>query len=112
LTESHNSTQKGLKKLKVELELAETQPEDDGHAEEIRLQRAELRRRQRMMLELINAMRLPKDQDFGKVNAQLTDLWDQLSVKRGKVQFVAFNKPMRCHASYVSCEKRFWLDLS
>jgi hypothetical protein len=81
--ESHRKTQKLIKKLKVEVELAKTQPDDDERPEEIAMQINEMKRRQNMMLELINAMRVHSDQDFDQVNTHLAGLWDQLSLRRG-----------------------------
>jgi hypothetical protein len=81
LAESNHITQKYIKKLKVELELVKTQPEEDSRAEELGLQVSEIRRRQRVMLELIHTMRLHKDQNFDQANSQLSGIWDRLSMK-------------------------------
>lgn len=83
-TEVNKKTQKALKKLKLDAQLARSEPEDDGKVEEITQQIAELKRRQNLMYELMNAMRSHNDQDFDGVNSQLTGLWTQLAVKRGE----------------------------
>jgi uncharacterized membrane-anchored protein YjiN (DUF445 family) len=85
--ESNKKTQKSLKKLKVEVQLARTQPEDDGRVDDIAMQIAELKRRQGIMLDLLNAMRMQNDQDFDSVNSQLNGLWTQLSAKRSESPF-------------------------
>lgn len=83
-TDINKKTQKLLKKLKLEVQLAKSEPEDDGKVEEFTQQIAELKRRQNLMYELMNAMRSTNDQDFDGLNSQLTGLWTQLAVKRGE----------------------------
>jgi uncharacterized membrane-anchored protein YjiN (DUF445 family) len=82
--ESSRKAQKGLKKMKVDVQLARTQPQDDGRVDDLAMQIGELKRRQGLMLDLLSAMRMQNDQDFDSVNSQLTGLWTQLSVKRGE----------------------------
>lgn len=90
--ETTKRTQKAIKKIKIDMQLAQTQPADDSRAEELQMQIAELKRRQNMMLELLNAIRSHNEQDFDSVNTQLNGLWSQLSSKR-TVQFT----PTRSH---------------
>ena len=82
--ETNKRTQKAIKKLHWEAQLAKEQPEDDGRVEEIAQQIAELKRRQNLMFELMNAMKSHEEHDFDGVNSQLTGLWSQLAVKRGE----------------------------
>jgi hypothetical protein len=83
LLEHYQRTRKVIKKLRVEVQMATGQPEDDGRLDVITQQISEMKRRQHMMLELISAMRVHNDQDLSTVNSQLDGLWGQLSVKRG-----------------------------
>ena len=80
--ENTKRTQKALKKLKVDLQLIQTQPQDDSRVEELNMQIAEMKRRQSLMFELINAMRSQNDQDFESVNTQVNGLFSQLASKR------------------------------
>ena len=80
--ENAKRTQKALKKLKVDLQLLQSQPQDDSRVEELNMQIAEMKRRQSLMFELINAMRSQNDQDFESVNSQVNGLFSQLTSKR------------------------------
>ncbi|KAK8881589.1 hypothetical protein M9Y10_004333 [Tritrichomonas musculus] len=75
-------SQKEIKRLKIEAQLAITQPEEDDRIEEVAAQISEMRRRQALMFDLLNAMKSHNLQDFENVNAQLSTLWAQISTKR------------------------------
>ena len=83
-TEVNKRTQRALKKLRLEAQLVKEQPEDDGRVEEVAQQIAELKRRQNLMFELMNAMKSHEENDFDGVNSQLTGLWSQLASKRAE----------------------------
>jgi DNA repair ATPase RecN len=82
LVEHYQKTRKIVKKLRAEVRLVQSEPEDDGRLEAITRQIAEIKRRQHAMLEYINAIRVHSGQDLSAVNSQLDGLWGQLSVKR------------------------------
>ncbi|KAH0786432.1 hypothetical protein GPJ56_009643 [Histomonas meleagridis] len=71
---------KALKKLAIEAKLAQTQ-QDDDRVDEALTQITEMKRRQTMILDLLNAMRSNANQDYDDVNTQLSGLWNQLSIK-------------------------------
>lgn len=81
IIDNNKKTQKNIKKLRIETQMAKA-PEDDSRAEEISLQLSEMKRRQTLMFDLLNALRSHNDQDYDGVNSQLNDLWSQLSSKR------------------------------
>jgi seryl-tRNA synthetase len=82
--ESAKQTQKVCKKLQARMTMVKQGNENNGQIDDVSLQVAELRRRQGVMLDLLNALRLHGDQDFDAVNSQLTGLWAQLAVKRSE----------------------------
>ena len=83
-SQANKKTQKQIKKLRLEAQLAKTQPEDDGRVDDLSQQLLELKRRQSLMFDLMNAMKSHDEQDFNGVNSQLTGLWTQLATKRAE----------------------------
>lgn len=81
LVDNNKKVQKNIKKLRIETQMAKA-PEDDSRVEEITMQLSEMKRRQTLMFDLLNALRSHNDQDYDGVNSQLNDLWSQLSSKR------------------------------
>ena len=79
---SMKKSQKDLKRLKIDSQLVQSQPESDDRIEDVAAQIAEMKRRQTLMFDLLNAMRSHNSRDYENVNAQLSTLWAQLSVKR------------------------------
>lgn len=75
-------SQKEIKRLKIDAQLTISQPEDDDRIEDIEAQILEMKRRQTLMFDLLNAIKSHNLQDFENVNAQLSTLWAQLSTKR------------------------------
>lgn len=75
-------SQKELKRLKIDAQLTISQPEEDDRIEDIEAQILEMKRRQTLMFDLLNAIKSHNLQDFENVNAQLSTLWAQLSTKR------------------------------
>lgn len=82
--EGSKKSQKDLKKLKLETQLAKTQKHDDGRVDEIMAQLSEIKRRQMSMLDLLNTLRGKNFPDFQNVNNQLSQLWTQISIKRSE----------------------------
>ena len=80
--ESNKKIQKMIKKLKTDLQLAANTPKDDSRVEEISMQIDEMKRRQNLMLDLLNTMKSHNDKDFDLVNSQITQMWSQISQKR------------------------------
>ena len=78
--ERNKKNLKTLKKLTVEAKLAQSQ-QDDDRVDDALTQIAEMKRRQTMILDLLNAMRSNANQDYDDVNTQLSGLWNQLSIK-------------------------------
>ncbi|OHT06257.1 hypothetical protein TRFO_25743 [Tritrichomonas foetus] len=81
-TTSLKKSQKDIKRLKIDAQLAKSQPEDDDRIDDVAAQISEMKRRQTLMFDLLNAMRSHNSQDYDNVNANLSTLWAQLSVKR------------------------------
>jgi chromosome segregation ATPase len=82
--ETTRKTQKVIRKVNAEIRLCKAAATEDAEVEDISLQIDELRRRQQVLLELLNAIRSQNDQDFDGVNSQLAELWTQLSAKRSE----------------------------
>ena len=82
--ETTKKSQKQIKRLRVEAQLAKSSPEDDGRVDDLSQQLLELKRRQSLMFDLMNAMKSHDEQDFNGVNSQLTGLWTQLATKRAE----------------------------
>ena len=80
--ENNKKTQNSIKKLRLDLQLISSTPKEDSKAEEIALQIEEMKRRQNLMLELLNTMKSHNDKDFDLVNSQISGLWSQLTQKR------------------------------
>lgn len=75
-------SQKEIKRLKIDAQLTMTQPEEDDRIEDIAAQILEMKRRQTLMFDLLNAIKSHNLQDFENVNMQLSTLWAQLSTKK------------------------------
>lgn len=75
-------SQKDIKRLKIDTQLTISQPEEDDRIEDIEAQILEMKRRQTLMFDLLNAIKSHNMQDFENVNAQLSTLWAQISTKR------------------------------
>ncbi|KAK8852765.1 hypothetical protein M9Y10_017755 [Tritrichomonas musculus] len=82
--EGSKRSQKEMKKLKIETHMAKTQTKDDGRLDEIIAQLSEIKRRQMTMLDLLNTLHNKNFPDFQNVNTQLSQLWTQISTKRGE----------------------------
>lgn len=80
--ESARHINKSIKKLRIESRLARSQPEEDNRVDEFMQQVAEIKRRQTLVVELVNAARSHSERDFDEVNSQLAGLWAQLSTRR------------------------------
>jgi hypothetical protein len=80
--ETTRRTQKALKKVNADIQLCKAATGDDGQVDDISLEINELKRRQQILLELLNAIRSQNEQDFDGVTSQLTGVWTQLSAKR------------------------------
>ena len=82
--EGSKRSQKELKKLKLETQMARTQTKDDGRVDEVIAQLSEIKRRQMAMFDLLNTLRSKNNPDFQNVNNQLSQLWTQISTKRNE----------------------------
>jgi uncharacterized membrane-anchored protein YjiN (DUF445 family) len=81
---THKKQSKLIKKFAGAVRLARAQPSGDVRLDDVAVQIDELKRKQTVMLELLNAIRSHEDQDFESVTSQLNGLWAQLSVKRSE----------------------------
>jgi hypothetical protein len=78
------TAKKAIKKLNADVQLCKASTGDEGCVDEIALEISELKRREHVLLDLLNAIRSQNDQDFDGVNSQLTGVRTQLSAKRSE----------------------------
>ena len=80
--DNSKKSNKEMKKLKIEVQMAKTNQKQDGRVDEIVAQLSELKRRQTMMLELLTAFQSKNFPDFQNVNSQIQQLYEQLSTTK------------------------------
>ena len=79
LIESTKKNQKTIKKLKSQVQLIQTDQNEDTQVDDIRQEIIELKRHQDNIMSLLKTINATSEQDFNKVTTELNDLWSHLS---------------------------------
>ncbi|EAX97550.1 hypothetical protein TVAG_006810 [Trichomonas vaginalis G3] len=82
ILESNKKNTKAIKKLKNQLQIIQSTPQDDPQVEEIQAQIAEMKRYQDNVMQLMRTAMQQSEHDYGQVASELNGVWSQIATKR------------------------------